>query len=226
MKRYEAVIFDWDGTVMDSTHSIVNAIQCACADIDLPVPSASEASWVIGLSLESALYRCVPTLTADKLPLFLDRYRFHFLCRDPEIKLFDGIVELLDLLHGRQVLLGVATGKSRVGLDRVLGNMQLHTRFHATRCADESFGKPNPAMLLELMDELDLRPEQLLMVGDTSHDILMASNAGVDSMAVTYGAHDRQTLIDAKPTALVSSVAEMQAWLLDRVGPIEAASVR
>ena len=220
MKRYEAVIFDWDGTVMDSTHSIVSAIQSACVDIELPVPSASEASWVIGLSLESALYRCVPTLTADKLPLFLDRYRFHFLRRDPEIKLFDGIVDLLEQLDRRQVLLGVATGKSRVGLDRVLGNMQLHSRFHATRCADESFGKPNPAMLLEIMSELDLRPEQVLMVGDTSHDVLMATNAGVDSMAVTYGAHDRQTLIDAKPTVMVSSVNEIQAWLLDRVGPL------
>lgn len=225
MKRYEAVVFDWDGTVMDSTHSIVSAIQGACADVELPVPSASEASWVIGLSLESALYRCVPTLTADKLPLFLDRYRHHFLRRDPEIKLFDGILDLLEMLAGRQVLLGVATGKSRVGLDRVLRNMQMQGRFHVTRCADESFGKPNPAMLLEIMSELDLRPEQVLMVGDTSHDIQMASSAGMDSMAVTYGAHDRQTLIDARPTVMVSNVGEMQAWLLDRVGPLMAAPV-
>lgn len=217
MKRYDAVIFDWDGTVMDSTHSIVEAIQSACADIKLPIPDASQASWVIGLSLESALYHCVPTLTAEQLPLFLERYRFHFLRRDPEIKLFEGIVDLLDTLRQRPVALGVATGKSRVGLDRVLGTMQLHHYFDTTRCADESFGKPHPGMLLEILDELNLRPDQLLMVGDTSHDIQMATSAGVDSMAVTYGAHDKRTLLEAEPTIMVSSVGEMQSWLLDRV---------
>ncbi|HUH59252.1 MAG TPA: HAD-IA family hydrolase [Candidimonas sp.] len=217
MKRYGAVVFDWDGTVMDSTHSIVAAIQGSCADLELPVPSARDASWVIGLSLESALYRCVPTLTAEKLPLFLERYRHHFLSRDPEIKLFDGIVALLDSLRARNVVLGVATGKSRVGLDRVLGTMQLHDHFDTTRCADESFSKPHPAMLLEIMAERDLRPEQVLMVGDTSHDIQMATSAGVDSMAVTYGAHDKRTLLEAEPTVMVNSVREMQAWLLDRV---------
>lgn len=217
MKRYGAVVFDWDGTVMDSTHSIVAAIQGSCADLELPVPSTRDASWVIGLSLESALYRCVPTLTADKLPLFLERYRHHFFNLDPEIKLFDGIVALLDSLRARQVVLGVATGKSRVGLDRVLGTMQLHGHFHTTRCADESFSKPHPAMLLEIMAERDLRPEQVLMVGDTSHDIHMATSAGVDSMAVTYGAHDKRTLLEAEPTVMVNSVREMQAWLLERV---------
>ena len=217
MKRYEAVIFDWDGTVMDSTHSIVAAIQGACTDLALPVPPHNEASWVIGLSLESALYRCVPTLTEDRMQDFLDRYRAHFLSRDPHIKLFDGIVDLLAELRVRQVALGVATGKSRVGLDRVLGTMSLQDHFHATRCADESFSKPHPAMLLELMDELDLNPEQVLMVGDTSHDIQMATAAGVDSMAVTYGAHDIPTLQAATPTAMVGSVHEMKEWLMARV---------
>ncbi|MDS1140940.1 HAD-IA family hydrolase [Pusillimonas sp. SM2304] len=217
MKRYDAVIFDWDGTVMDSTHSIVAAIQGACADLALPVPPHHEASWVIGLSLESALYRCVPTLTEDRMPDFLDRYRFHFLSRDPHIKLFDGIAGLLAELRARQVALGVATGKSRVGLDRVLGAMQLQDHFHATRCADESFSKPHPAMLLELMEELGLEPEGVLMVGDTSHDIQMATAAGVDSMAVTYGAHDTPTLAAASPTVMVSSVSEMQGWLMARV---------
>ncbi|UYO94769.1 HAD-IA family hydrolase [Pollutimonas sp. M17] len=217
MKRYSAVVFDWDGTVMDSTHSIVAAIQGACADLGLPVPPAQEAAWVIGLSLESALYRCVPTLTADQMPDFVDRYRVHFLRRDPEIKLFDGITDLLATLQSRQVRLGVATGKSRVGLDRVLTAKQLHGHFHVTRCADESFSKPHPAMLLEIMEMLDIPAEQILMVGDTSHDIQMAAAAGVDSMAVTYGAHDTATLLQAEPTVMVSSVGEMQSWLLDRV---------
>ena len=217
MKGYAAVIFDWDGTVMDSTHTIVTAIQNACADLALPVPPAEQASWVIGLSLESALYRCVPDLTTEQYPRFLERYRHHFLARDPEIKLFDGIERVLGSLRERQVTLGVATGKSRVGLDRVLRAKQLHDMFHATRCADESQSKPHPAMLFELMDELDLKPEQVLMVGDTTHDIHMATAAGVDSMAVTYGAHDKQTLLAAEPTVMISSVRDMHHWLLDRV---------
>ncbi|GAB2911289.1 HAD-IA family hydrolase [Paralcaligenes sp. KSB-10] len=217
MKRYAAVVFDWDGTVMDSTHSIVAAMQAACIDLGLPVPASADASWVIGLSLESALYRAVPTLTHEQMPLFLQRYRVHFLTRDPDIKLFDGILGLFSSLRERQVRLAVATGKSRVGLDRALNSMNLREQFAATRCADESSSKPHPGMLLEIMDELDLKPEQLIMVGDTIHDIQMASNAGVDSMAVTYGAHDKQTLVAAEPTVLVPGVREMQAWLMDRV---------
>src|SRR5690606_20876682 len=104
-----------------------------------------------------------------------------------------------------------------VGLDRVLAAKQLQGHFHVTRCADESFSKPHPAMLLEIMDELNLQPDQVLMVGDTSHDIQMATAAGVDSMAVTYGAHDTATLLQAEPTVMVSSVNEMRSWVLDRV---------
>ncbi|TAL86819.1 MAG: HAD-IIIA family hydrolase [Candidimonas sp.] len=217
MKRYAAVVFDWDGTVMDSTHTIVAAIQASCADLGLPVPTAADASWVIGLSLEDALYHAIPTLTSENMPLFLQRYRIHFLSRDPDLKLFDGIAPLFAALKAQGVRLAVATGKSRAGLDRALNSLNLHDQFDATRCADESFSKPHPGMLLELMHELDLAPEQLIMVGDTVHDVQMASNAGVDSMAVTYGAHDKQTLVTAEPTVLVSSVREMRSWLIDRV---------
>lgn len=218
MKKYAAVVFDWDGTVMDSTHSIVFAIRSACADLDLPVPSERDAAWVIGLSLESALYRCVPDLTAQQLPLFLDRYRHHFFELDKSIRLFDGIVDVLQLVRQRQGLLAIATGKSRAGLNRVLEQVQLGEMFHTTRCADETAGKPNPTMLFEIFDELQLDPEQVLMVGDTTHDIEMATRAGVDSMAVTYGAHDIPTLISAQPDVMVSSVAEMQSWLSPRLG--------
>ncbi|TCT08491.1 HAD-IA family hydrolase [Paralcaligenes ureilyticus] len=217
MKRYAAVVFDWDGTVMDSTHTIVAAIQASCADLGLPVPTAADASWVIGLSLEGALYHAIPSLTPEKMPLFLQRYRIHFLSRDPDLKLFDGVASLFVALKAHGVRLAVATGKSRAGLDRALNSLNLRDQFDATRCADESFSKPHPGMLLELMHELDLAPEQLVMVGDTVHDVQMASNAGVDSMAVTYGAHDKQTLVAAAPTVLVSSVREMRTWLIDRV---------
>lgn len=217
MTRYAAVLFDWDGTVMDSTYSIASSIQLASADLQLPVPSIQQASWVIGLSLESALYRAVPDLTAEQMPLFLERYRHHFMQRDPHIKLFDGILPFMGELRGRQIALGVATGKSRQGLDRVLQQVNLSTFFDATRCADETRSKPDPEMLHQLLAELMLEPEQVLMVGDTVHDIHMAANAGMDSVAVTYGAHDPQTLAKAEPTVMVGNVAQMRDWVLARI---------
>ncbi|MCX5564379.1 HAD family hydrolase [Alcaligenes phenolicus] len=217
MTRYAAVLFDWDGTVMDSTYSIASSIQLASADLELPVPSIQQASWVIGLSLESALYRAVPDLTAEQMPLFLERYRHHFMQRDPHIKLFDGILPFMGELRGRQIALGVATGKSRQGLDRVLQQVNLSTFFDATRCADETRSKPDPEMLHQLLAELMLEPEQVLMVGDTVHDIHMAANAGMDSVAVTYGAHDPQTLAKAEPTVMVDNVAQMRDWVLARI---------
>jgi phosphoglycolate phosphatase len=217
VKPYRVVVFDWDGTVMDSTHSIVASIQGACADLELPVPAASEARWVIGLSLESALRRAVPQLTAAQYPLFLQRYRAHFLRLDPDLALFEGIAQLFGELRGRGVQLAVATGKSRAGLDRALAKLGLREAFAATRCADESYGKPHPGMLLELMHELGAQPEHMVMVGDTAHDIEMAHAAQVDGVAVEYGAHDRETLFLSRPLAQLSSVADLRAWLLQRV---------
>lgn len=215
MKRYKAVIFDWDGTVMDSTACIVGAIQAACVDLEVPVPSNEDASWVIGLSLQSALRRCVPSLSDNQVPLFIERYRHHFFLQDQQLCMFDGIVPLLDELKAKDVRLGVATGKTRVGLDRVLQAQQLADRFDYTRCADESQGKPHPAMLFDIMKRLDLAPEHVLMVGDTTHDVQMATSAGVDSMAVTYGAHSKRTLLMSEPTVMVSSVREMRSWLTE-----------
>jgi len=217
MNRYKAVVFDWDGTVMDSTRAIVASIQGACADLGLPVPDARQASWVIGLSLESALYHAVPTLTADLFDDFQSRYRAHYLGQDGQLPLFDGMAELLAALRGQGVLLGVATGKSRLGLDRVLTQRSMHGQFDVTRCADESFSKPHPAMLLEIMEALCLAPDEVLMVGDTSHDMQMARNAGIDGLAVTYGAHDPEALSAGEPLAMVDSVAQMRDWLSRRI---------
>ncbi|MCX5592161.1 HAD-IA family hydrolase [Alcaligenes endophyticus] len=216
-KAYSAVVFDWDGTVMDSTHSIATAIQLAAADIGLAVPSLEQASWVIGLSLESALYRAVPDLDAERMPLFIQRYRFHYFQRDPHLKLFDGILPLLGELKQQGALLAVATGKSREGLNRVLQQSSLSHLFDSTRCADETRSKPDPEMLHQILFELNLDPEQVLMVGDTAHDIEMAKRANMDSLAVTYGAHDLSTLEQASPTVLVHSVGEMRHWILGRV---------
>ena len=217
---YSLVVFDWDGTLMDSTHSIVAAIQAACRDLELPEPSASDASWVIGLSLESALRRAVPQLTASQLPLFLERYRIHYLTRDPQLRLFDGVRDLLRDLAAQGAKLAVATGKSRVGLNRALAATGLADVFDATRCADETFSKPHPAMLLEIMRELDVDPAGAVMVGDTSHDLHMARNAGIHGVGVTYGAHAREELASCGPQALVGSVRELDAWLSGRVAAL------
>lgn len=214
---YSLVVFDWDGTLMDSTHSIVAAIQGACRDMNLPVPANESASWVIGLSLESALRSAVPALTDDLVPAFLDRYRIHYLLRDPELKLFDGAGELLASLAGMGVMLAVATGKSRVGLNRALAATGLASVFDATRCADETFSKPHPAMLLELMETLNVEPARVVMIGDTSHDMQMAANAGVDAVAVTYGAHSVAELRGCNPAGLVDTVGQLREWLMPKL---------
>lgn len=214
---YAMVVFDWDGTLMDSTHSIVAAIQAAARDLELPVPSTSEASWVIGLSLESALKRAVPALTPALMPRFLERYRIHYLLRDPELRLFDGVRELLENLANRNVRLAVATGKSRVGLDRVLAATGLGPVFDATRTADETFSKPHPEMLHQLMRELDVDPQAVVMIGDTTHDLQMATNAGVHGLGVSYGAHTLEELQGCAAQAVVDSVPSMSDWLDTRV---------
>jgi len=218
MKQYSVIVFDWDGTLMDSTHGIVQAIQGACRDLELKVPSAAQAAWVIGLSLEPALRHAVPELTKSLEPLFLERYRHHYLGRDQTLKLFDGIPELLADLKASGATLAVATGKSRVGLNRALTSTALHSTFQASRTADETFGKPHPGMLLELMDELMVEPAQVVMVGDTSHDLQMAANAGVHGVGVAYGgAHPADELRASPNQGVVEHVADLRTWLFDRL---------
>lgn len=216
MKHYQAVIFDWDGTLLDSTHHIVSALLAACRDLGLREPAREEAGWVIGLSLQAALNRLVPDLPAGRADAFVARYRAHFMREQAEQHLFAGQAQLLRELHRRGIVLGVATGKSRRGLDASIARLGLESLFQATRCADEARGKPDPDMLQQLLWELDLAPDAVLMVGDTTHDVLMAHGAGVDSLAVAYGAHAPALLESARPTALVTTVPAMQGWLRDR----------
>ncbi|GAA5234105.1 HAD-IA family hydrolase [Verticiella sediminum] len=217
--NYSLVVFDWDGTLMDSTPAIVAAIQGACRDMSLPVPPDEAASWVIGLGLADALRTAVPDLKPEQWRSFAERYRYHYLTRDPELRLFEGVESLLERLAAAGSYIAVATGKSRQGLNRALEATGLLRRFDATRCADETHSKPHPAMLLELMDELGVAPQSTLMIGDTSHDLTMAANAGVHGLGVSYGAHPLAELQACAPTALVHSVAEMADWLTPRVKP-------
>jgi phosphoglycolate phosphatase len=217
MTPYSVIVFDWDGTLMDSTHSIVTAIQGACRDLELRVPTDAEAAWVIGLSLEPALRRAVPDLTSSMEPLFLERYRHHYLSKDTQLKLFDGVTDMLSDLQAAGATLAVATGKSRVGLNRALTATSLHSAFAATRTADETFGKPHPGMLLELIDELMVEPHQVVMVGDTSHDLTMAANAGVHGIGVAYGAHPESELRACPHHTIAPDVPSLHQWLRERL---------
>lgn len=210
---YQMIVFDWDGTVMDSAAAIVEAIQAASRDLGFPEPSDERARHVIGLGLGDALRHAVPELPSHLYEQMVDRYRHHYLSRDHELQLFAGIPELLNDLSGRGLLLAVATGKSQLGLSRALKTSGLEHLFVATRCADQCLSKPHPQMLLELMDEFALSADHLLMVGDTSHDLNMAANAQVDAVGVTYGAHQRDALLACSPRCVVDSVEELSAWL-------------
>lgn len=211
-KRYDLIVFDWDGTVMDSTEIIAASIQAACRDLDLPVPSNAAAKHVIGMGLKDALRHAVPDAPESMYEPLADRYRYHFLAQDSTIPLFEHARETIQELHGHGYWLAVATGKSRIGLDRALEHSGMKQYFHASRTADQTFSKPNPAMLLELMDELAVPAERVLMVGDTTHDLQMAINAGVVAVGVTHGAHPAEQLEALEPLALLDSFGELRDW--------------
>lgn len=211
--RFDLIVFDWDGTLMDSAGAIVRAIQASARDLGLPEPAEARARHVIGLGLQEALSYAVPELDPRDYPAMVERYRHHYLSADHQLELFPGSFELVEALADSGRFLGVATGKSRKGLERALAHSGLGRFFHATRCADECFSKPHPQMLEEVMAECGALPERTLMIGDTTHDLLMARNAGVDAMAVEFGAHPRQALVEAAPLEVVDSTAALAAWL-------------
>ena len=213
-ERFDLIVFDWDGTLMDSAAAIVRAMQAAARDLDLPPPPDERARYVIGLGLGDALRHAIPELEEAAYPRMVERYRHHYLSSDHELSLFEGVDALIDALAGRGHLLAVATGKSRLGLNRALGHTGLGRYFHATRCADECFSKPHPAMLEELMDELGAAPERTLMIGDTTHDLQMARNAGCASVGVSYGAHEPGEFTGLQPRHVADSVADLRQWLL------------
>jgi phosphoglycolate phosphatase len=212
-RRFDLLVFDWDGTLIDSAGAIVACIQAACRDLALPIPDRSRASHVIGLGLADALSHAIPGLPPTEYPRVAERYRHHFLACDAALALFAGTREMLAALRGGGHALAIATGKSRAGLTRALENTGLRPLFEATRCADQCAPKPAPAMLLELMEELGVPPERALMIGDTSHDLEMAANAGIAAVAVSYGAHEAARLAALAPLALVHSTDELAAWL-------------
>ncbi|TWI64559.1 phosphoglycolate phosphatase [Pseudoduganella lurida] len=213
-KQFDLIVFDWDGTLMDSTATIVKSIQAAARDLGLPVPSREIAAHVIGLGLAEAMQKVLPPDVDPKYHgRMLERYRYHYLTKDHELVLFDGVPEMLSELFQQGYFLAVATGKSRVGLNRSLDAAKLLGTFHATRCADETFSKPHPAMLQELTRELGQDLRRTVMIGDTTHDLLMAQNAGAAGIAVEYGAHPVEQLQACRPLFSAKNVPELHAWL-------------
>lgn len=214
-ERFDLIVFDWDGTLMDSAAAIVRAMQAAARDLGLADLPDARARYVIGLGLGDALRQAVPDLEESDYPRMVERYRHHYLSADHELSLFDGVSEMIAALAARGHLLAVATGKSRLGLDRALGHCGLGAYFHATRCADECFSKPHPAMLEELMGELGTTPERTLMIGDTTHDLQMAKNARTAGVAVSFGAHPLAALEAEAPLACLHAPHELARWLLE-----------
>jgi phosphoglycolate phosphatase len=214
-KKFDLIVFDWDGTLMDSTATIVKCIQGAAKDLGLPVPSDTAAAHVIGLGLAEAMQAVMPDIDPALYPRMVERYRYHFLTKDHELVLFDGAREMLNALSQEGYFLAVATGKSRVGLNRALNGVGLLSMFDATRCADETFSKPHPAMLQELTRELGQDMRRTVMIGDTTHDLLMANNAGAAGIAVEYGAHPLNQLQACKPMFSATSVRELHDWLAE-----------
>jgi phosphoglycolate phosphatase len=210
--KYRVIVFDWDGTILDSPSAIAECIQASCGDLGLEVPDRGRASHVIGLGMQELMRAIAPGLAPERYGEFVEAYRSHFRLREPAMQLFPGMRELLADLSATS-LLGIATAKSRRGLERALDATGLRAHFRASRCADETHPKPHPAMLLEILNELSVSPENALMIGDTSHDLEMARAAGVDALAVTYGAHREEGLRACGPLGCFSSVNQLREWL-------------
>lgn len=217
--KYDLIVFDWDGTLMDSVARIVACTQAAARDLGLPVPPHEQAKQIIGLGLHDAMARLFGITDEGEVQAVAERYRFHFLGDEPTPEtLFEGAESLLRGLDAQGYLLAIATGKSRRGLDHVLAKTELAELFVATRCADETHSKPNPQMLFDIMSETGMAAEKTLMIGDTEYDMLMAGNAGTDGLGVTYGVHGREHLLEHGALDCLDRLDLVAPWLAQRNG--------
>jgi phosphoglycolate phosphatase len=217
-RLFDCITFDWDGTLFDSTAIIVRCIQDAVREVGGTVPSDEAASYVIGLGLMQALAHAAPDVPKDKYPALGDAYRKQWALHVDDISFFPGTLAMLQDLKQRGYQLAVATGKSRRGLDEVLKRelegVRLSSLFDASRTADQTAGKPDPLMLHELMEELDVEPARMLMIGDTTHDLQLARNAGVPSVGVSFGAHAHEAFAALEPLFVAHSMQQLHDWLL------------
>jgi len=214
-KKYELVIFDWDGTIINSEAHIIHSMQQAIAEVGLDQPIAKEIRHIIGLSLSRAIETLFPAIDESTVERVAESYREHFF-REQDLEsspLFDGVADVIQDLHAHGYYLAVATGKGRRGLDMALENSGLAPYFHITRCADETRSKPDPLMLDEILADLNLKSSHAIMVGDTSYDVDMAKNIKMDSIAVTYGMHDKKLLEQCKPTYFIDAIQQLTQYV-------------
>ncbi len=217
MTDYQLIIFDWDGTLMDSQARIVACLQAASDDLQVARLTTLEYKHVIGLGLREAIVHLYPDFTETQITKYADRYRYHFVtANETPSGLFKDVRPMLNTLNQSGYMLAVATGKARRGLERVLADTGLAEYFHGSRCADETRSKPHPQMLEELLDEFGLSAREAIMVGDTEYDLLMAGSLGMDALAVSYGVHDKDSLLKHQPVACVDSIRELSDWFLTK----------
>lgn len=214
MNCFKLLVFDWDGTLMDSEAQIVSCMQAAAADLSVPVPDQEAVRNIIGLGLSEAITALFSISDEAFISRLVERYRHYFLGKDSiPSTLFSGADTVVRQLGSQGYMLAVATGKGRQGLDKVLAETELGDCFLATRCADETFSKPHPEMLNQIMDELGVMPEETLMIGDTEYDLQMASNAKTDSLAVSYGVHSLERLMQHNPLGYIDRITDLIGWL-------------
>ena len=214
--KAKLIVFDWDGTLMDSAAHIVACLQNAISELNLGPKTDDELKNIIGLGLREALFALYPQASDEELTSLTSRYREHFFDQSAApCELFDGARELVEELEAKNYFLAVATGKGRNGLDKVLNETGMGKYFPITRCADESHSKPHPQMMLDLIDYYGVNAKEAIMVGDSEYDLLMANNAKAHSVAVTYGVHEKQRLLDCKPLTCLDSMNDLHNWLLN-----------
>ncbi len=214
MRPYQLLVFDWDGTLMDSEHRIVTCMQAAARDIGQAVPQHRAVREIIGLGMNEAVERLFPEFGKEQRERFISVYRTHWLGNGvPASSLFPGAREVVEWALANDYLLAVATGKSRLGLDKVLEETGLDDCFHVTRCADEAFSKPHPQMLQDILVDLDTPPDQALVIGDSEYDMQMAANARVDAVGVLHGVHDSERLLASGASHILEDLPELPLWL-------------
>lgn len=214
-KQYDLIVWDWDGTLADSTGMITRAIVKAAEQAGLPALTESAASSIIGLGLRESIETLYPGISDEQARVLATQYNVNYFASESEILLFDGAADTIRALNRKGFKLAVATGKSRRGLNLALEHTQLRNYFHATKTVDECFSKPHPQMLDELMDDLVALPERTLMIGDTSYDLQMAKNAGVHAVGVSYGAQTADAWQHLNPVGQFDNFSALSRWLLD-----------
>jgi phosphoglycolate phosphatase len=215
-KKFDLIVWDWDGTLANSTGMITNAIVQAAQQVGLPALDPKAASNIIGLGLRESIHALFGDLPADMAQKLAVQYSANYYAGESEIPLFEGAKETIIELNRRGFKLAVATGKGRRGLNLALQHCGLTNYFHATRTVDECFSKPHPQMLDELMDDLVVTPERTLMIGDTSYDLQMAQNASVKAVAVTFGAQSHDKLVGYNPVEMFHQFDDLSVWLLGK----------